>query len=177
MKREAFDYYRVAGVCLSILAVFIIVSDQLIKFNTENTLGNLAILAAAFCGGSSAVFYRPYLKRYPTVQVGTLAMVAAAVSLIPFAWMENNWQSLTEGPVFGGVAFIGISSAIGYICWLIALKLIDASKAALLLNLSPVVALGLGVAFLDERMSLQIWVGILCMSIGVWLALKHSQTK
>ncbi len=172
MRRETIDLPRAVGVCISILAVSIIINDQNTEYSNESMAGNIAILTAALFGGASAVLYRPYLARYPTIQVGTLAMAAATFVLFPFALAEGGWNSLTEANILIGVAFIGFSSAIGYLLWLTALKLINASTAATLLNLSPVVALYFGWLFLNEPVGINIWAGLVFMSMGLWLVLR-----
>lgn len=177
LNRETFDLYRIAGVGISVLAVLIILSGQYGGSGSKSIGGSLAILAAAFCGGASAVIYRPFLARYPTIQVGVLAMVAAAFALFPLAWAEGGWYGGVEVETWVGVAFIGFSSAVGFVLWLTALKLIDASQAATLLNLSPVVALLLGWLFLEELVGTSLWTGLVLMSLGIGLVLRPASPK
>ena len=114
------------------------------------------MFASALTGAVCSVLYRPYLRRYPVLQVSAVAMLASVAFLaIPAAW-EGFFAA---APAFtpGGwaaIVFIGVSSGLGYYCWLWALRHTDASRVAVFLALSPITATLLGALLLDEVVSL-----------------------
>ena len=89
------------------------------------------------------MLYRPYLQRYPTVPVSAFAMLASVLVLALLALAEG-WPSLVTGAVraqaWAVVAFIGVSSGVGYFLWLYALKHESPTRVTVFLALNPVTA-------------------------------------
>ncbi|MFD2855253.1 EamA family transporter [Seohaeicola zhoushanensis] len=66
--------------------------------------------------------------------------------------------------------FIGLSSGAGYLLWLSALKHAPASEATILMGLSPVTAVLVGHAVLDEPLTAGFAAGLALVLLGVSLA-------
>jgi drug/metabolite transporter (DMT)-like permease len=130
------------------------------------------IFASACVGALCSVFYRPYLKRYPTLQIGTLAMTAATAALIPGVLIEKPVAELTTLSVqsWGLIGFIGLASGAGYLLWLTALKNTDAGEATVLMGLSPVTAAVVGAWSLGEPIGFVFLAGLALALLGVSLA-------
>ena len=135
--------------------------------------GALLALGAAASGAVCAVLYRPYLARYPTLQIGTIAMIAAVVALLPAAAWEAPLAAMAQfsGGAWAGVIFIGLSSGAGYVLWLSALRHAAPTEATLFMSLSPIVAALVGWLALDERVGAGGWAGIALALAGLALAL------
>ena len=135
-------------------------------------LGELAVFASALCGAICSVLYRPYLRKYPTLSVSALAMLASVVFLAAFAAGEGFYTSLPRftGAGWLAVGFIGISSGIGYYLWLWALNHTTPTKVTVFLALSPVTATVLGRVLLAESVSTTFLWGLLCVALGLWLS-------
>jgi drug/metabolite transporter (DMT)-like permease len=157
------------GVLLSIGGVGIALGEQAISGGNVAP-GALAVgaalsLAAAACGASCAVLYRPYLARHAAARVGVLAMAASVLALLPLALAEG---ALRQVPLLsqGGwvaVCFVGASSGVGYWLWLWALAHAPATRVTVFLALAPITAAVLGHLLLGEPWSVALLVG----SIGV----------
>ncbi|MCB1340524.1 MAG: DMT family transporter [Pseudooceanicola sp.] len=166
---ERLSLMRLAGAGVSIAGIAICLGLGELP---ASLTGTLMVLAAALSGAFCAVFYRPYLQRYPTLQVGTLAMMAAVLALIPGALLESPLTALPALPLsaWGLVLFIGLSSGAGYLLWLSALKHARASEATILMGLSPVTAVLVGHALLDEPLTAGFAAGLALVLLGVSLA-------
>jgi drug/metabolite transporter (DMT)-like permease len=70
------------------------------------------------------------------------------------------------------VLFIGLSSGVGYVLWLWALKHTTPTRVTVFLSLSPVTAALLGVWILDEPFTPGVLVGLVGVIGGLWLATK-----
>jgi drug/metabolite transporter (DMT)-like permease len=136
---ERFSVLRLAGAGLSVLGIAICLGAGPLP---GSITGAGLVLLAAVCGAVCAIYYRPYLQRYPTLQIGTLAMLAAVVVLIPGSLLESPLPALVAlpGSAWAVVVFIGLSSGAGYLLWLTALKHAAPSEATILLGLSPLTA-------------------------------------
>lgn len=134
--------------------------------------GAAAVLASALCGAVCSVLYRPYLRCYPALPVGVWAMTAAVLFLAVWAVMEGLFTRITQVSAQGwaSIAFIGISSGVGYFLWLWALRHAVASRVTLFLALSPVTALLLGAAWLGEPLAPRLWLALLLVAGGLVVA-------
>ncbi|WP_199178475.1 DMT family transporter [Acidimangrovimonas sediminis] len=190
LGRETMSWRKTLGTLLSIAGVALTLEGGLIAagigasdgtsaVGAAGLAGGLAILAAAITGAGCAVFYRPYLLRYPTLQVGTVAMAAAVVALVPFALAEAPVARLAAlGPgAIAVVGFIGLSSGAGYVLWLTALRHTTPTRATVLLGLSPVTAAILGVLLLHERPGATLWAGLAAVLAGAVLAAREAPRK
>jgi drug/metabolite transporter (DMT)-like permease len=180
LGRERLSAMKTAGVTLTVIGVAIALGERLMTDNATNEwIGALLVLAAALCGAVCSVLYRPYLSRYPTLPVGTWAMLASVVFLSGPAGMEGlftQWPDL-KPQGWMAVLFIGLSSGIGYVLWLWALKHTTPTRVTVFLSLSPITASLLGALILGETFTLGILVGLVGVVSGLWLATRTSPVE
>lgn len=171
---ERLDAARLAGVALTIVGVAATVGGKLIVQQRGDGawLGDLAVLAGAAVGGLCSVLYRPYVRASTPADIGMLAMTASVAALFAATLLEGSLpQALTlDRTQWGAIAFIGVSSAVGYLLWLYALAHADPSKVTAFLALGPVTALLLGAALFGEPVSSSLLVGGVFVIAGLLLA-------
>jgi drug/metabolite transporter (DMT)-like permease len=173
LGRERLTRAKGAGVVLTILGVGLALGERLMIENSTNEwLGALMVLLATLCGAVCSVLYRPYLVRYPTLPIGAWAMLASVLFLSGLAGAEGFFADLPHLGAAGwaAVVFIGVSSGIGYILWLWALKNTTPTRVAVFLSLSPITAALLGVWLLGEPFTPGVLLGLLGVVGGLWLA-------
>ena len=171
--RERMTAGKAAGVILTIAGVAATLGEDLFVVGMQSEwIGTLAVLASAFCGAVCSVLYRPYLARCPTLHVGALAMLAAVLFLAGLAFAEGFFAAPPPVGALGwaAVVFIGVSSGIGYLLWLWALKHTTPTRVTVFLSLSPVTAAVLGVALLGEPFTPGLLIGIVAVAGGLWIA-------
>ena len=174
LRYEALTLFKTFGVLLTILGVAFAVGEKLALPGSlaGGLIGELAVFGSALSGAVCSVLYRPYLQRYPTLQVSAFAMFASVLFLaIPAAW-EGLFDSVPDFTPGGwaAVAFIGISSGIGYYLWLWALEHTTPTRVTVFLALSPITATALGALWLDEAVSALFIAGLGSVALGLWLA-------
>ena len=179
LGRETMRLRKVLGVGLSILGVGLTLGESLAAPGTGSAAGAVAVLAAAAVGAGCAVLYRPYLMRYPTLQVGVVAMAAAVAALALFSVNEAPLAAVAALSPRGWavVLFIGLSSGVGYLLWLTALRNTTPTRATVLLGLSPVTAAILGVALLGEPPGWSLWLGLAAVVTGAALAATEGRRR
>ncbi len=174
LRYEPITPYKAAGVVLTILGVGLALGERTLQAgaSSHGWLGEVAVLASAFSGALCSVLYRPYLRRYPTLPVSAYAMFASVLFLAVFAAGEGFFTTPLRFTTAGwlAVAFIGVSSGIGYYLWLWALGHTTPTKVTVFLALSPITATGLGAILLAEPVSLLFLLGLVCVAFGLWLA-------
>ncbi len=174
--RAGMSAKRMAGALLSFAGVALCLGGAEVP---ADWIGAALAFCAALSGAVCAILYRPYLQRYPTLQVGTRAMVAAVLALLPLALFEASPTELTglSWGVWAGVVFIGLSSGAGYLLWLTALRHAPPSEATLFLGLSPIVAGVGGWIFLGETLGAGFTLGLVLALAGLMLALTQGTGK
>jgi drug/metabolite transporter (DMT)-like permease len=180
LGRERLTRMKVAGVALTIVGVGAALGERLLTHTAAGEwLGALLVLAAALCGAVCSVLYRPYLTRYPTLPVGAWAMLASVLFLAAPAGLEGLFTEAPRLDRAGSMAvlFIGLSSGIGYVLWLWALKHASPTRVTVFLSLSPITAALLGVPLLGEPLTSGVLVGLAGVAAGLWLATRTERGR
>lgn len=176
LGRERVTLPLVLGVLLSIGGVLVSLAPKLASMPTAGAVaswwGELAVVAAACTGAVCSVLYRPYLQRYPTLPVSAFAMLASVLFLAMLA-LGEGWPSRVtalSGQAWAAIAFIGVSSGIGYFWWLYALKHESPTRVTVFLSLNPVTAALLGWLLLGEALPPTAFAALALIGGGLWLA-------
>jgi drug/metabolite transporter (DMT)-like permease len=171
---------KVGGSLLTFAGVAIALGGAAMTAQPEHGsvwLGTLSALGAAFCGAVCSIFYAPYVARSSALHVTAFAMFVAVLALAGMAAAEGfftAWPSFTAGEM-AAVAFIGVSSGIGFFLWVYALGNAPPSLVTLFLGLGPVTAALGGTALLGEPLPVAALLGLGCVLAGLWWALKPDQ--
>lgn len=172
LGRERVTLSLVSGVLISIAGVALALAPKLAAAQSTHWWGELAVAAAACTGALCSVLYRPYLQRYPTVPVSAFAMLASVLFLALLA-LREDWPARigTFGvQAWAAVAFIGVSSGVGYFWWLYALKYESPTRVTVFLALNPVTAALLGWLLLGEALHPAALGALVLIAAGLWLA-------
>ncbi len=178
MGRERPTPQLVCGVVLSLAGVALSLSPKLIGSTlpaataVHHWWGEAAVLAAAATGALCSVLYRPYLRRYPTLPVSAFAMLASVLVLAVLALAEHWPQRVLQlnAHAWAVTAFIGLSSGVGYVLWLFALKHESPTRVTVFLALNPVTAALLGWLWLGEPLAAASLGALVLIALGLWLA-------
>ena len=172
LGRERITWQLAAGVVLTIAGVALTLTPKLGAPGAGHWWGELAVAASAATGALCSVLYRPYLRRYPTVPVSAFAMLASVLFLAALAAGEH-WPARIasfSASAWGAVVFIGVSSGIGYFCWLYALKHESPTRVTVFLGLNPATAALLGWALLGEALPAAAFGALALTVAGLWIA-------
>jgi drug/metabolite transporter (DMT)-like permease len=167
------------GVLLSIAGVALSLLPKLQAGHAGGWWGELAVLASACVGALCSVLYRPYLQRYPTVPVSGFAMLASVLFLALIA-LREDWPAQISGldaKAWAVIAFIGLSSGVGYFWWLYALKHESPTRVTVFLALNPVTATLLGWLVLGEPLQPSLLAALALIALGLWLATRAPSAK
>jgi drug/metabolite transporter (DMT)-like permease len=179
LGHERLTLAKTLGVLLTIVGVGFVLGEKAVQGSgmAYEWVGELAVFASALSGAICSVLYRPYLRKYPTLPVSAFAMLTSIGFLAVLAGGEGFFSSLPNFTAGGwlAVVFIGINSGIGYYLWLWALNHTTPTKVTVFLALSPITAVGLGALFLSEKISMMLFLGLVFVILGLWVA--HWQAR
>lgn len=177
LGRERVTMAKVGGSLLTVGGVAIALGGAAMTAQPEHGsvwLGTLSALGAALCGAVCSIFYAPYVARSSALHVTAFAMFVAVLALAGMAATEGfftAWPSLTASEM-AAIAFIGLSSGIGFFLWVYALGNAPPSLVTMFLGLGPVTAALGGTALLGEPLPVAALLGLGCVLAGLWWALK-----
>jgi len=133
--------------------------------------GQLAVLLASLSYAGSAVFVRrsmrsisPIIQAFVTVSAADLivwVLVPITESPVTFPVLPITWIGLVWLGLFG--------ACIAYMLYFYLIQSIGATKTSLVTYGTPVVAVFLGVTFLDERLDWQLIAGAALIFAGIYI--------
>lgn len=144
-KRTSPGWRKMSGVVLAVLGAAIVLVDRGAAVSSEQTLGNVMVLAASVSWAAYTVIGRSLIVKYGPVQTTAMSFLAGLILYVPVwafvpvhdpmtvlispGWFEH-WAQL----LYLGV----ITSGVGYGLWYYALSRLEASRVAVFNNLQPV---------------------------------------
>ncbi|MEZ0606062.1 DMT family transporter [Paraburkholderia sp. IW21] len=168
LRREAFSPARLVGLLMAVSGVGLLLRSSLshVSAHAADLSALAALIGATVIGAVCSMLYRPYLRRYPALPTSALAMFTAVIFLgaLCLATAQPLAPRLSALQ-WANVAFIGLSSGVGYFCWLWALGKLEASRVVAFQALGPVTATAIEL-LLDRR--LPSWG--LCLSAALVVA-------
>jgi drug/metabolite transporter (DMT)-like permease len=159
----------VAGVAIGLAGVVVIIGLDPDSLTSGSTLGKLAILLSSLFYGVSAVYARS-LRGTPPLLLAVGQVGASAVFLAPLVLVvDQPWRTATWTPeaIVAVVTLGTMGSALAYVIFYRLLTSSGATAASLVTYLIPVVAVILGVLFLDERLKPQHLAGMALIAAGM----------
>ena len=169
--RESFTLKKAAGIILGFLGATIIVTNGYLDIGSS-FLGDVLILLSAFCWAVYSVIGKILLKRYNPLTLNTYAFALGTIFYIPF--VINDFGSIFFITLEGWLIILYLAlfcSVFGYVAWYFVLSHVDASKAAIFLNLIPLFTILLSL-LIGEIVTIFLIAGAACIIYGIYLTQK-----
>jgi drug/metabolite transporter (DMT)-like permease len=160
---------RLAGLLLGLAGVVALVGID-VAGRTDELLGALAILLAAFCYAvGPMVLKRHFADLDPRASMGA-ALAIAAVVLTPFAIVDAP-SEMPSGEALISLVVLGLfCTAAAFVFYGALVAEAGPGRALVITYIAPVVALALGVAVLGEEPGAGAVAGLLLILAGSWLS-------
>jgi len=137
--------------------------------------GALLVLGAAVAQATFFVAQKPLLRRYGSLELTAWAMALGALLTLPLAGGLPHAVAAAPARATLAILFLGLgASAIGFVAWAWASARLDVSTAAVTLYAVPVVATGIGWAWLGEAPRPVTVAGGAIALAGVFLATRSA---
>ncbi len=162
------DLEKVAGLLIGFVGAVVLIGPDLRDFTDANTLGELAVLAASVCYAASTVVARQYARGEPLALAGG-SMVIGAVMAAPLALIFDGVPDadVSAKAALALLALGTLSSGLAYIIFFTLVQRIAATEVAVVSYLIPIVATVLGWLVYDEKIGVNLFVGLALILAGV----------
>ena len=167
---RTFPRWRQAlGIGIGFVGVVAISIPEVVD-SSATALGVGLVLIAVVLYGLSANLTVPLQQRYGALPVLFRAQLSALVVVVPYGllhldgstWAWNSALAMLPLGILGtGLAFVLMGTLVGRV---------GASRGSIAIYFVPIVAIALGVAFLDESLSPTAIVGTVLVLVGAWIA-------
>jgi len=160
---------QLGGVIIGFFGIIAIASPSIGEGSSE-ALGVILVLIATVCYGVAVTIATPIQQRYGSLPVMGRMLALATVWTTPFGlweavdsqWQWDSFAAVAIAGVIGtGLAFVIMGSLVGRV---------GSTRASFITYLLPVIALGLGVAFRGDVVTIVSIVGIVLVIVGALLA-------
>lgn len=172
-RLESFRWLTLLGALLAIAGIAIMAGGP--GGGSLSLAGLLALLAAALCAAEAGVV----AKKFPPVQplmMNGIAMAVGGVVLLVLSFIRNEVHAIPHRAEtwFSLAYLVLLGSIVLFVLYLFILRRWTASGTSYVFVLFPVVAVGYGTLFQDERLELGLFLGGLLVIAGVYVgALLH----
>ena len=170
-REERISRNRFVGLVIGFFGVILIVGLDFIEDGSVNTLAQFAVLAAAFLYGLSIVYGRKFNSMgINPIIASTGQLTASTIVLFPIVLLvESPWalpfpSSATWFAMFGLGAF---STALAFILYYKVLATAGPVNISLVTFLIPVSSIVLGALFLNERLEIKHFAGMVIIWLGL----------
>jgi len=170
---ERLSRQKLTGAAVSLVGQTLIFGSlwQAAAHDPVRLKGDLLYAGAAICWSTYSILGRIAAKRFTALASTTWATLAGTVMLAPFAlWRAAGSTGYTIA-FWADVLYMAIfGTVIAFFLWSRGLERLGASRAAVFINLVPVITLVLASVVLGERPASVQVVGMLVVLGGVYLA-------
>ena len=170
VRQEPFERRRVAGIAVALAGAvgLTLVTGDGAEHASAPVLGNALIAGNCLAYSVYLVWSRDVLARYPTLVFIALVYLAS-LPFLPFvaAGEELAPGEPTERALTALLWILAFPTVAAYLLNTYALARVRASTTAVYIYMQPLIALGAGVVWLDERPGLETAVPAVALLVGI----------
>lgn len=156
------------GIALGFLGAVVLIGPGALAGLGAQSLGQLAVLGAAICYATAAIYGRRLRHLSPLVASSGMTLAAALILLPLAAVLERPWTASPDLTTWVALAALGlVSTAFAYILYFRILASAGATNVLLVTFLVPVTALLLGILILGEELTATAVAGMALIFAGL----------
>ncbi|WP_404423464.1 DMT family transporter [Thalassospira australica] len=167
-RHERIDRFRLAGACLGIAGVVLIVGPGALTGLGQHLGGQLAIITGAILYAGAAIYGKRF-NTLPATVTAAATMIWASIFLIPASLvLDQPWTMTPSTPaILATLALSVFCTAIALLIYFRLLRTLGSMGVASQSYLRAGIGVLLGVLLLGESISPPVTGGILCTLVGV----------
>lgn len=172
IKLEPMTGWKFAGMSTAFAGVAILTLEKAGGGNGHHLAGDLIMLASVVVFSIYMILMKEVANDFDGLTINTLTYGIGALMMLPFCgrlvW-NTHWRAV-DITAWAGLAFLVLfGSVVSYLLFAYVMTELTASRVAAFNYLQPVIASGLGVWMLSERLTAKVLVGGVLILAGVYL--------
>jgi len=139
-------------------------------FNQSISISSRVILFGLGSGLGYAlysIFGKILLKKYHTLTITTYTFVFASIGVLPFIRFEQFKQLLFFENILLALSIAIICTVLPYLAYTKGLETVEASHAAIIVTIEPLVGVLLGIVIFNESMDIGKFIGMICIFTSI----------
>ncbi|MEL6526314.1 MAG: DMT family transporter [Chloroflexota bacterium] len=176
---EALTPQKIAGLVLGVVGVGVLVGGSPLDLNSAFLIAVAASIGAAICYGIGTVYASQHISGLPAIQASIGQLLGASVILsIPAATTVPD-SPPSMAAILSLTALILVSTSFAYMLYFYLLKNVGPTRTASVTFLVPVFGTIWGIIFLNEPVSIGLFVGmgIILLSVGLVMGARFQKVK
>lgn len=172
---ETVSHRKNAGIIIALVGVSAFFIEKGIALKFDYLLGDSIIMIAVWAWTAYTVLGRPLVKRRGAMAVTSTSLIIGSLIYFPAGiYLALNFDYSGVGWLgWGGVIYTAVlMSVVAYTLWYWSIKHIEASRAAVFINLHPILTAILAYFLIGERLSGGSIVSGIVILVGVYIAQK-----
>jgi len=170
LKEEALTPNKLAGMLLGLLGLVLVFRGGL-GVGEGSVVGLLALFVAVSAQSLGLVWLKRINDDSPPLAM-TLGTLVVALPLFFIAWYlaDGHLPDAMSERAVAATVYLGVfGSVLGFVLYYYLIKNMEAGSVALIALVTPVMALLLGHGLNNEEVLPQVWLGTLCILLGLCL--------
>ncbi len=176
---EKITTHKIIGIFTGLVGVCIIVfvgTDFTDMLHSQTVVGNALVLVAAVMWAAYTILNKNVSKHYNPLYLTASAYIFGSLFLLPIAASVEDIGSLASlsAKTWSIVLYLGIfCSGITFLLWNYGLSRMDSTKASAFIYLIPIVAMLVGWAFMEEKITFYMVMGFALTILGIYISGKE----
>lgn len=169
--QERIPRQRWIGAALSLVGIYAVVGHRT-SWSTTGLIGDGIVIAAMFCWSLYSVAAQPLLRRHSALRVTGWSMVVGALGYVVIALptsLATDWAAVSLQSWVLTIGSAVLALGVAYIIWYTGVQRVGSSRTAMYSNLTPIVAMIVGVLWLGEPVTRAQMVGTAAILAGVFV--------
>ncbi len=172
LGNERLDFYKITGIVLGFVGVFIIFSKDVHWTDSSGFIGMAGILCTTLMQAFALVMIKKYAQPVNPFALNLVGMSVAGVLLFGAGLIFESFPSITwDTAAIGSILYLAIvGSVIAFVTYHWLLKRVEAVYLSLVSFINPIVAVILGAVVLDEALASGVYAGAVLVLVGILIA-------
>ena len=174
LPAERLTLPKAAGVGLGLVGIGVIFADQLQLSGTRALWGSLAVVVGAAAAAYASVLVKAYARDLDPAVLAGGQMFFGWMPLVAVGWAVEGspWRLHWTGAAVFDVCYLAVmGSAVAFCLYYWLVRRVDVTRTMLISLVTPVVAILIGWALLNERLPGRTLAGGLCVLAGLGLVI------